>query len=176
MSEERHFSDHPTDRLIRELIQTGRPGEQDEIHRILDRMADVPFDPRIVPALARERGITYEGRIVQQRDEALFIHLVRRVLRDRQWAYGTTQQEYVDDLHRSIRSPSAKLALYQRRGGYVAATLTPTDHAVAAMRRGPRSVEELWVVYSADRGIILTGYQVSSRDEVSIPKDTRWLL
>lgn len=176
MSQEHRLSDHPTDRPIRELIQTGRPVEQGAVERILERMATAPFDPRTLGTRVRERGRSYEGRTVQSREEALFVHLVRRVLRNWQWSYGTTGQEYVDDLRRSVRSPKAQLALYHRRGGNIAATLTPTIHVVSADRRGPRSLAELWVVYSADRGIIVTGYQVLSRDEISIPEDTRWLL
>lgn len=176
MNQGRRRSDHPTDRLIRELNQSGRPSELGEIDQILDRMAVAPFDSRIVRALPTERGFNYHGRVVQQRDEALFVHLIRRVMGNGQWTDATSQQDYLDDLRRSIRAPKARLALYQRRGGYLAATLTPTADVIPAIRRGPRSRVELWVVYSADRGIILTGYQVSSRDEVSIPKDTRWLL
>lgn len=174
MNGDSRHSDHPTDRLIRELIQTGRPVEAGEVERILERMASAPFDPRIIRTPARERGQHYCGRTVQPHDEAVVVHLVRRVLRDEQWADGTTSQEYLDDLRRSIRL-EAQLALYHRRGGNVAATLTPTAHVVPAERRGPRSLPVLWVVYSADRGIIVTGYQASSRDEISIPEDTKWL-
>jgi hypothetical protein len=176
MSDERRLSDHLTDRLIRELILTGRKAGRGEIARILDRMATAPFNSRAVLASPDEQGLHYRGRTVLERDESLFIHLVRRVILDEQWAYGVTEAEYLDDLRRAIRDPSARLAIYQRRGGFISATLTPTDQAVPALRRGPDSLSQVWVVYSADHGIIVSGYQVSSRGELSIPKDTRWLL
>ncbi|MBA2596716.1 MAG: hypothetical protein H0V00_08855 [Chloroflexia bacterium] len=175
MRKERRRSGHPTDRLIRELIQTGRPAQQGEINLILERMATAPFDPRLVRVLTDELGLSYQNRIVQPHEEALYVHLVRRVLADEQWAFGVTQDQYLADLRRSIRIASARLALYQRRGGYIAATLTSTIHAVSAINRGLRSLPQLWVVFSADRGIIVTGYQVSAPGAVSIPKDTRWL-
>jgi hypothetical protein len=33
----------------------------------------------------------------------------------------------------------------------------------------------LLVVYSGDRGIILTGYQIAGIQAVAIPEDARWL-
>jgi hypothetical protein len=38
--------EQPADRIIREIIHTGRPGTPDEIDQILVRMATVPFDSR----------------------------------------------------------------------------------------------------------------------------------
>ena len=175
MNGEFRLSEHPTDRLIRDLIRTDRAAEQDEVQRIQDRMASAPFDPRRIRPLPPERDLQYEGRTVGPRDEALFVHVIRRVVRNRQWALGTTGERYLDDLRRSIRSPKARLALYWPRGGNIAATLSPTDDTVPTMRRGAEFLSSLWVVYSADRGIIVTGYQVASIEEVSIPKDTQWL-
>ncbi len=57
----------------------------------------------------------------------------------------------------------------------MAASLAPTREAVPASRQGSLSLPWLFVVYSADRGIIVTGYQVASLDEISIPEGTRWL-
>lgn len=109
------------------------------------------------------------------RDDPLFVHLVRRVLGDKQWTVGTTAEQYVADPRRTVRAADPRLAVYARRGGYVAATLTPTDRAVPAERRGPTSLPDLLVVYSADRGAMLTGYQVAGPQTVAILKDARWL-
>jgi hypothetical protein len=169
-------SSHPVDRLIRELMQIGQRVDQRKVELILNRMARAPFNPRAEPARTDELGLRCQGRTVQRRNESLFVHVVRRVVMDEQWAFGVTEAQYLDDLRRAIRDPSARLALYQRRGGHIAATLTPTANAVSLARRGSRARNWLWVVYSADRGIIVSGYQVSSRDELSIPRETRWLL
>ena len=169
-------SHHPADQLIRELIQSGRATEPAEIERILDRMALAVFDPRVVRVPIHERGLTYGNRLILERADSLFLHLVRRVLIREQWGVGTTPDQYLDDLRQVVRAQDISLAIYSRRGGSLAAALAPTDQVVPPERRGPRSLPELFVVYSADRGIIVTGYQVSSRDVLAIPKDARWLL
>lgn len=171
---EKH-SQHPVDRLIRELIQTGRQATTEEIERIIERMATAPFDRRVLPVPAQLRGTPYQGRALGTREDALFIHLVQRVIRDGQWAEGITELDYVADLRRAVRAPPARLVIYQRRGGPVAATFTPSDRVLPASRRGPKALPWLYVVYSADRGIIVSGYQTSGLQTLSVPGDARWL-
>ena len=169
-------SDHPVDRLIRGRIQTRRNVEQHDIERILDRIATAPFDPRVVRVPTEERGLTYGFRRLLPWDDSLFAHLVRRVVLDQAWAIGTTADEYLRDLHHAARLSSIGLVIYSRRGGSIAGILAPTRFALRAARLGPGSLPELFVVYSADRGAIVSGYQVSSRDELAIPGDAQWLL
>jgi hypothetical protein len=145
-------SQHPTDQLIRELIQSGRATEPAEIERILDRMASAPFDPRAVRVPIHERGLTYGNRMILERADSLFLHLVRRVLIRGQWSIGTTPDQYLDDLRQVVRVQDINLTVYSRRGGSLAAALAPTNQVVPPDRRGPRSLPELFVVYSADRG------------------------
>ena len=172
---EHGLSNHPVDLLIRELIATRRNVEPDEIGRILDRIATTPFDPRVVRVPTLERGLGYGARRLLPWDDSLFIHLVRRVVLDRQWSEGTTAEQYVQDIRAAVRADHVTLAVYARRGGSIAAVLAPTHLAVPASRRGVRARSELVVVYSADRGIIVTGYQVPSRSELAIPEDALWL-
>jgi hypothetical protein len=168
-------SGHPIDRLIRELVGTGRSAEPDEVARILDRIATADFDERIVRIPPTERGIVYGGRRLLPWDDSLFAHLVRRVIVTEQWAAGTTAEQFVGDLRSAARDNSAALVLYLRRGGAVAGVLILTDRVVSLQGRGRRSLPELFVAYSADRGIIVTGYQVSSRESLAIPGDAVWL-
>ena len=161
--------------LIRMLVQTRRDPKPDVSERIINEIATAPFDPRMARIPIRERGLTYQNRTLLDHDDSLFVHLVRRVLIDGQWALGTSAGQYLDDLHRAASAPEARLAIYFRRGGYLATTLTSTNRALPESRRGPRSLPELLVVYSADRGIIVTGYQVSSVVIAGIPEDARWL-
>src|SRR5262249_7886528 len=99
----------------------------------------------------------------------------QRVLVDRQWAVGTTAAEYLADLRSALRHPGAQLVIYDRRGGPIAATVTPVDAGLPPARRGHRWLPFLLVVYSAERGIMVTGYQISGLAEVSIPAGVRWL-
>jgi hypothetical protein len=168
-------STHPVDRLIRDLVETGRPARPEERERITERIATAPFEPRNVRVPPRERDLVFLGRTLDASTDSLFLHLVRRVVIDGQWAAGTTTDEYLADLRSAVRAPRTRLALYRRRGGYLAAALTPSEAAVAPARRGPRFLPWLLVVYSADHGIIVTGYQASDLAVVAIPEDAQWL-
>jgi hypothetical protein len=94
---------------------------------------------------------------------------------ERQWPVGITATEYADDLRRAVRATSARLAMYERRGGHIVATLTPTVDVVPLEHQGQESLPYLLVVYSADRGIIISGHQVSGLAATGIPEEARWL-
>lgn len=143
-------SQDPADVVIRELIRSGRPATPSEVDRITRHLEQAPFPS------ART-------------------HLAKRTQQDRQWVIGTTEQEYLDDLRGAIRDDKSRLAVYDRRGGPIAAVLTETERIVEPNRRGMDWMRWLLVVYSADRGIILSGYQASSMQTIILPKDVRWL-
>jgi hypothetical protein len=98
---------------------------------------------------------------------------VKRVLVEEQWIEGTTAAKYLADLREAVRSPDARLVVYRRRGGPLAAVLAP--NTVPVLRRGPKPQPFLYVVYSADRGIIVSGYQASGLAEINVPAGARWL-
>lgn len=137
----------------------------------MERIAGAPFmgKVRVRPA---ERGRRYLGRGVGAVEESLFVHLVRRV-REGQWAEGTTESEYLEDLRAAVRDPSARLALYVLRGGHVAAAFS--NNRMPPSRRGPNALDYLFVVYSADRGRIISGYQASSLDAVEVSASPLWV-
>ena len=169
------LSQHPTDRLIREIIQSRRQATLDEIEQIIERMATVPFDPRVRNVRTREHGTVYGGRTVGAREESLFYHLSKRVVVEKQWADGTTADEYLADLRRGVRSADAHLLVYNDRAGPLAATVTPTVTVVPSERQGLNPLPNVIVVYSADRGNIITGYQFSTLDNVRLPQEALWL-
>jgi hypothetical protein len=123
-----------------------------------------------------ERGLMYGSRRLLPWDDSLFVHLVRRVVLDQAWTMGTTAEEYLQDLHRAARVGGVRLAVYTRRGGAIVGILASTTSAVPAVRLGSGASQLLFVVYSADRGFIISGYQVPSRDVLAIPEDAQWLL
>jgi hypothetical protein len=167
-------SQHPVDRLIRDLIATKRQPSSSEIAAIVDRIATAPFDPRLrIPVLNGHRGISYQGQTLGARASALDYHLVKRVMIERQWAHGTSAVDYLSDLHEAARAPDAQLALYDRRGGSMTAVVS--WNRIPHTRRGTDSLPWLLVVFSADRGTIVTGYQVSSEHPDNIPEDVPWL-
>ncbi len=169
------ISRQPVDRLIRELIDTGRQATEAEIGRIIERMATAPFDPRVRPVPVKDRGLAYQGRVLGEREDSLFYHLVKRVRIEETWPDGTTADQYLADLRQAVRAPTARLALYKERGGHIAAIITPTSTVLREARRGPQAYPNLLVIYSADRGIIVSGYQFSTFARARIPQEARWL-
>jgi hypothetical protein len=156
---------------IREILRTREPATGEEAGRILGRIAGAPFmgEVKIPP---RHRGLHYRGREVRAKEDSLFYHLAKRV-DEGQWAEGTTEEEYLEDLHSAAQDPSAQLILYTLRGGVVAAVVS--DNPVPEGRRGPDALEYLFVAYSADRATIITGYQVSGVETLKLSEDPLWL-
>ncbi|MDI3341069.1 MAG: hypothetical protein QJR03_11130 [Sphaerobacter sp.] len=113
-SEQRRRSDDPADRLIRSLIRNPRPVHTREVQDIRDRIAGAGFNPTRLRVTRRYRGLSYQGRTVGNREEALFLHLVQRVVYDEEWAPGTTMAEYLEDLRSTVRDPDANVVLYER--------------------------------------------------------------
>lgn len=138
-------------------------------------MAEAPFDRREVPVPERLRGLAYQGHVLAARHDSLVYHLIKRILDERQWAEGTTIADYLADLRRAVLHSATRLAVYERRGGFMAVTLTQTVAVVPLARRAAGTLPHLLVVYSAERGMIITGYQVSSLDLTGIPEAARWL-
>lgn len=166
---------HPVDRLIHEAAQFGREITSAEIGQILERIATAPFNPRVVRVPVEERELSYYGEILGARASSLTYHLFKRVVVEGQWALGTTTVEYLKDLRHAVRHPDAQCAVYYRRGGVIAATVTLTRAVVPKARLGPNAQPLLFVAYSADRGVVISGYQIRSLDTLAIPENARWL-
>jgi len=107
--------------------------------------------------------------------DALSYHLVVRIAGDRQWTATTDRGSYLADLGRAVGIEGADIALSYLRGGNIVLLVAPTEEAVPEPRRGPGSLPLTVVVYSADRGVLLTGYQASSLDKIRIAEDALWL-
>lgn len=147
----------------------------DEPARIVERMATASFSREIRRVPGKDRGFTYRGVTLANRADSLTYHLVKRVVIEEQWAPGTTTTRYVADLRHAVRAPSARLAVYATGDERIAVTVTPTAQVVPSRRRGVRPERHVLVIHSATKGIIVTGYQVSSVSATSIPEGARWL-
>ena len=101
--------------------------------------------------------------------------MVKRIMVDGQWRIGTTAPQYVEDLRTAIQDAATRIDVFEQRGGVISVAIAATSVAVPANRLEPSPLESLLVVYSADRDIIVSGYQFSSMEEVSIPEEARWL-
>ncbi len=112
-------SQHPTDRLIRELVDDERSATGAEIAAILVRIASAPFDPRPVSVPPALRGLTYNAQTLGTHASSLDLHMVKRLIVERQWSGSTTTTQYLSDLRRAVRAPETRISTYVRRGGYI---------------------------------------------------------
>lgn len=167
--------EHPADRLIREMIATRRRATPEEVAAIVARMANAPFDRRIVPVRVVERGVAYQGHSLGAREDSLRYHLIKRVAINEQWADGATIHSYLADLRQAVLAPTARLLVYERRGGAIAATITPTSDVLESARQGSGSLPNLLVIYAVDRGAVITGYQFSTWEKTGLPEEVIWL-
>jgi len=167
---------YPADQLIHDLIAHPRPATEEEIRQIADRIASAPFstESQRVPVL--ERGFTYRGVQFGTLEDSLTLHFVHHVIMEAQWAEGTTVEAYVRSLHRAAHAPQARIALYRQWGERdIAAIIVPTQDVLDPREAGRGSLPNLLVVYRADRGMLVSGYQFSTIDMVRIPRTALWL-
>ncbi|MCC7107070.1 MAG: hypothetical protein IT307_18215 [Chloroflexi bacterium] len=168
-------SQHPVDRLIVEIIFTARRVSEPEVAAIVNRMATAAFNARNVRVPVADRHVVYQGRPLGARTDALTYHFVKRLIKERQWSQSTTPLEYIADLSRATRHPTARLGVYERRGDAVTIAITQTDVVVLMERWGQDMEANLVVVYSATHGIIRTGYMSSSLRTLDLPSGMLWL-
>ena len=101
-------------------------------------------------------------------------HLAKRVLVERQWGRETTPDQYLSDLRSVLDDPDLGKAVYQNKDGRILLGLLGQNR-VPRERLGDSSEPFIWVLYSADYGTIVSGYQVSGMNRVTLPKDVHWL-
>jgi hypothetical protein len=150
--DESHLSQHPVDVLIRQLARLERQATAADVESIRGRVATARF-------------LT---------SQSLAAHLTKRI-NEGQWAEVTTEHAYLGDLWRLAGAVPSRIGVCVRRGGNVALVLGSTSDAVPLERRGPRGGQRMLVVFSADWGRIVTGYQSDTLQEFAIPKETQWL-
>jgi hypothetical protein len=167
-------SQHSTDLLIRELIATRRPATQEEVATIIERMATAPFNPQMVRVPIQLRGNVFQGAPLASREPSIRFHLHKRI-DERQWAPLTGPSEYLGDIRRVALGRDTRIAAYLRQGGPIVLSLGSTVQAVPVERRGDRWRPWLAVIYSADRGTLISGYQASALSELAMPEDVQWL-
>jgi len=163
---------HPTDQLIRNLIAQGRAPSDAETVDIIDRLSTAQFDSRVVSVPETVRPHAPQG---VPRWDALSLHLAQRAAVDSQWATGVTADMFVGDLQAAARHPSARIAIYEARGAPIALVVADTSDVVPAEHLGAHPEPLLVVVYSADWGVIVSGYQASSFDRIRIGDNALWL-
>ncbi len=159
--------------LIGEIIQAKRIATSEEIERIINCVASAPFSNQLMRVPDEHQGRMYLGQTVGTTTDSLTAHLLKRIFVNGQWAPGTTSKQFLTDIRSALGHDSTRLVLYQRRGGYIAGVLS--ENVTPEHRRGRNALSLLYIVYSVDRGSIITAYQASTVQEISIPGDALWL-
>jgi hypothetical protein len=161
--------------LLREIAtDSERAVAEEEVDRIVEHLADAGFQTRPVRVRPDLRGVVYHGRKVLSKDDALFSHLVQRVVRDRQWAAGTSGDEYLQDLHAAVRHPSARVGVGAPEGSEPLVYIV-SENTVPEQRRGENEEALMFVLFGTGPAAIITGHQASSVDEIDLPENVRWL-
>lgn len=69
-----------------------------------------------------------------------------------------------------------RLILYRQwQDRDLVAVIVPTENVLALEQIGAKAEPNLFVLYLANRGILISGYQFSSMDTIRIPGDAVWL-
>ncbi len=118
-------------------------------------------------------GLEFLGERLRAREDSLTAHLAARVLRDKQWREGSTKEDFSSDVRRAALHPDAALAVYETRRTNFAGVVAP--NTVPADRRGSDAGDYIVVLYSADRGRIITVYQAKAENSTRIPERARWI-
>jgi len=169
---QRGVSNHPVDQMIRDMIARQYTPTVTDLQRILAHIAQADFYQRSYK-ISKVVGQNYLGRTINAEEQGLFAHLIKRVLIEKQWAWGTTKQDYLDDLHRMVQQEGNQVGIgIQRKENNV---IVFGGNGIPMERRGEEALGSMVVVYSADRGKIISGYQISSLRTVRIPEDVQWL-
>lgn len=130
----------------RELVPTAA-----KIAELRERMARAPF--------LSERSLEW--------------HLGKR-LEEQQWRTGTSSAEYHADLRLAV-SRSREFVVGTRRGGTIILAVGSTRTLLPTEVLGSDPLPHLVVIYSAERDRLITGYQYSGAEKLSLPEGALWL-
>ncbi|HYN89462.1 MAG TPA: hypothetical protein VER55_13080, partial [Ardenticatenaceae bacterium] len=93
-----------TDDLILDLLSTGRRATHVEVAEIVAHVGQAPFATRLshVPTSVRKQLHEAGVNLPAGKIRAIDWHLLKRVYLDEQWPGGTTEAEFVADLHQAV--------------------------------------------------------------------------
>ena len=160
---------------VDDLVRIGYLGVRDlspqEIRRIQEEAARMPFTTKTVKVPLVDRGKIINGVQLERYTRSDAYHLFKHI-DDGQWRVGTSFDEYLGDLRQGILHAeriSSYIHQNERVVGFFARNRTGISHL------GPAPEEYLYVVYSINRHAIITGYQTSGLEKLTIREDAVWL-
>lgn len=162
------FSDDPLDWAVRRALFQGETLDRQTAEALLARVSGAAFAEHTVRPYTGIRGQSYLGVELRGRVPSVDAHVAKRVLFDREWAYGTTAGEYVRDLQRAVQQAEFATMHVEYPNSvnrvYAVQVFAQTAEAVPRERLGPKHKPWVCVIYSANHGKIVSGYQMLDND------------
>jgi hypothetical protein len=147
------------DRLILNLIQTGRYPTGAELEAIRWHIAQAGFDPSVTsPADHRVVGLRRANGALTRLDDPIptaELHYLRHVVRQAEWPPGTTQAQYEEGL--ASLAASLQVGILLREVAHFGWHVTIVGRS--GSRRGPLGSAWMIVEYRVSDGHWVTGYQ-----------------
>jgi hypothetical protein len=149
--------------LILTLIRTNRQATTEELQQIITTAAQAPFSSRPLKITRWLRqALEARGlRVPSEKLPSVEIHLLKRMHLDRQWPLGTTRDQFIADLHHAVQHPNVQVWTYRWLGEAFVGFLAPSH-----IQNVSNSEAYIFVAYSADYGVIKTGFQASSLEAI----------
>ncbi|MCL5957850.1 MAG: hypothetical protein M1358_00785 [Chloroflexi bacterium] len=167
------MKDEPN-KLIKAFLNPKRDPTEEEVRKILNHVAKAPFRSTMTSVKKEIQGQVFLGQKLRPKEPSITAHLAKRVLAEGQWSRDTTLDQYLADLRSVLDDPKLRKAVYQSKDGRTLLGLLGQNR-LPRERLGDSSESFIWVLYSADYGTIVSGYQVSGVNRITLPKDVRWL-
>ncbi len=160
---------HPIDRLIFELVVTGRKASHSEIKQIIAHIAQASFSRHAIKIDRRLIGRVYLGQVLEPTTKlpSIETHLLKRIYVEQQWNEGTSLEKYISDLRHAVKHPASHIWTYEHRGAPCVGILAPSH-----VQGAPNPEEFIFVVYNARFGVIATGFQASTCGRKSLTRRT----
>lgn len=154
------------DELILNLINTGRQALVEELAMIVAHVAQASFAgyrshvPNPIRKDLQKLGVTLTPGKVR----AVEWHLLKRVHLDQQWPVGTTEDDFIADLHQALLHPQGQVWTYRYYTHPYVGFLSPSH-----VQQSPNPKRNIFVAYSPVFGTITTAYQTNGIDNVFDP-------
>lgn len=148
-----------TNHLILDLITTTRRATPAELGQIIAHVSQAPFASYLsrVPKKMR-RDLKARGIILPAgKMRSVEWHLLKRIHIEEQWPIGTTEAQFIADLHQAILHPQVQIWTYRYYNQPFAGFLAPSH-----VQYVPEPEHYIFVAYSTSFSTITTGHQASS--------------
>jgi len=155
------------DQRIRQIVAGSRSPSIEDVVMIQQRAASATFYRSEANTPNDLVGMQLpDGHVIGERERSIYIHLAKRIQQG-QWDRSTSPEGYLNDLQAFTKRDDVQVLLYERRGGNMAAFIGP------APQGGDES--NMIVIYSADRGMIVSGYRFGNFSDLNLGTNQRWL-